>query len=160
MYYIGKIIKPHGLKGSVKILPETDFNRFTKGKNIYYLNNNNEKVFLTIENVKKQTPNLIVSFSQFNKLEEVENLKNILLYTDEKPQLKSYEFTLKDLIGLDVYTDKNIYIGKVNTVLFLPKHEVFEIITKDKKVLIPNVSEFIHKIEKDKIIIKPISGML
>lgn len=157
MYYVGKIFNTHGLKGEVKIVNESDFDRFQKNKVLY----TDDDLTLVIESVRNQNKNLIVKFYDYNDLNDAELLKGKKLYTDEKPTLEDNEFVVADLYGKDCYTTNNIYIGKVKNVLMLPNQYVLEIKQVSKVIkMVPFVSEFIKEVTDEKIVIEPIEGLL
>ena len=65
----GKILKTFGLKGEVKVLNSSDFNRFVKNKELYYLENGVYKE-LKIKEVKDGS-SLIVSFYGYDDINKV-----------------------------------------------------------------------------------------
>lgn len=158
MYYIGKIIKPHGLKGEVKVFEDTDFPRFNKGKKIF-INIDDKMVNLTIEQVKDQGKNLIIKFREFSKIEEVENLRGFELFTDEKPILDENEWEYQALIGLEVYTDDGQYVGIIKDILLALQQTLVIYNKAGKRILVPFVKEFVLSVDKF-VTIKPIEGLL
>lgn len=158
MYYIGKIIKPHGLKGEVKVFEDTDFPRFMKNKKVFILIDN-KPVNLTIETVKDTGKNLIIKFKEFSKIEEVENLRGFELYTNEKPSLDIDEWEYQSLIGLKVYTDENQYVGIIKDILLSVQQTLVIYNEDEKRILVPFVKEFILSVD-DIVTIKPIEGLL
>lgn len=157
MYYIGRIKKTHGLKGELKVLNESDFDRFVEGKIVYTENN----IELKIKSVRKQNEILLVTFLNYDTIEKSSNLQGLELFTNEKPQLDEGEYLMEDIIGLKCYTDEMVYIGEVIDLNFLPSQVILEIKGDIKnKILIPFIDEFIVSVDNEKIIIKPIEGLL
>lgn len=98
----GKILKTHGLKGEVKVLNSSDFNRFAKGKIVYYLEDDNY-IELKIKEVKDANP-LIVSFVGLDDINLVEKLVGKDIYAKrEKDDLAANEYYYSDLIGKPVF---------------------------------------------------------
>jgi len=161
MYEIGLITTTHGIKGEVKVRNLSDFERFNKGDLVYIIYNK-EKINLEIENVRSQAKNLIVKFKEFNNINEVINYKGLIIYSNERAELLENEFYYEDLYDLKVYDNLNNYLGTVNEVMELPHGEVLVVINKEsnKRHLIPFVDEFIVSVDDEKIIIKPIEGLL
>lgn len=159
MYQIGKIVKTHGIKGEVKIQSMSDFDRFVPKKTIYYYEKG-EKIYLKIATVRKQQQLFLVKFDGFNSLNDVEALKGLDLYTDERPTLEEDEYLKEDLVGLEVYSTNGEYIGKVIDLMFLPSQETLVIKGETKKkILIPFLKEFVIEIT-DKIVIQVIEGLI
>lgn len=161
MYEIGLITTTHGIKGEVKVRNLSDFERFVEGEKVYIIYNK-ERIDLQIDKVRNQAKNLIVKFKEFNNINEVINFKGLIIYSDERKELDGNEFYYEDLYDLKVYDDKNNYLGIVDNVLELPHGEVLVVINKEhnKRHLIPFVDQFIVSVDDEKIIIKPIEGLL
>ena len=115
----GKILKTFGLKGEVKVLNSSDFNRFVKNKELYYLENGIYKE-LKIKEVKDGS-SLIVSFYGYDDINKVLPLIGYDLYAKrEKEDLKDNEYYYSDLIGKDVYNEDGVLRAKVKDVRELP----------------------------------------
>src|SRR5690554_847187 len=161
MYEIGLITTTHGIKGEVKVRNLSDFERFKEGNHVFIIYNK-EQINLQIERVKSQAKNLIVKFSEFNNINEVINYKGLIIYSNERADLLENEFYYEDLYNLKVYDDKNTYLGLINDVMELPHGEVIVVVNDDTNArhLIPFVDEFIVSVDDEKVIIKPIEGLL
>jgi 16S rRNA processing protein RimM len=159
MYRVGKIVNTHGIKGEVKVMSTSDFDRFKKGNTLYYYNKK-EKVNLKIKSVRMQNEIFLIKFEGFNSLTEVENLKGLELFTSDRPELEEDEYIKEDLIGLSVYSTEGELIGKVIDLRFLPSQELLVVKGEGKKeILIPLIAEFVVSIN-DKIIVKVIEGLI
>lgn len=162
MIKIGKIVNTHGIKGEVKIINLSDFNRFVKDKEIYVLYKN-EKMVFKIENVRKSKTTLIVKFYDFNNINEVLMYKGLDLYSDEslKNELEEDEYHYDDLIDKKIYDTNGNLLGVTTSVLEVPQGHLLEVLTNEnKKALVPFRSVFIKEILEDKIILDPIEGLL
>ncbi len=159
MYRVGKIVNTHGIKGEVKVMSTSDFDRFKKGNTLYYYNKK-EKVNLKIKSVRMQNEIFLIKFEGFNSLTEVEDLKGLELFTSDRPELEEDEYIKEDLIGLSVYSTEGELIGKVIDLRFLPSQELLVVKGEGKKeILIPLIAEFVVSIN-DKIIVKVIEGLI
>lgn len=161
MYEIGLITTTHGIKGEVKVRNLSDFDRFKEGDLVYIIYNK-EQVNLEIEKVRNQTKNLIVKFKEFNNINEVINYKGLTIYSNERAELLENEFYYEDLYDLKVYDNEDAYLGLVSDVMELPHGEVIVVVNEKTKSrhLIPFEEEFIVSVDDEKIIIKPIEGLL
>lgn len=157
LYSIGKIVTTHGIKGEVKVLPDTDFDRFIKGATVYV----NGKP-LIIKSVRTQNEYFLVSFEGYPTLTEVEVLRGFEVFTAEEPtELGENEYHLPQLIGLNVYAMDNTLIGTVDNLVEVPQGHLLRVLTNEnKKVLIPFVKEFIKTVSDDGIWIDVIEGLL
>lgn len=155
----GKILKTFGLKGEVKVLNSSDFNRFVKNKELYYLENGIYKE-LKIKEVKDGS-SLIVSFYGYDDINKVLPLIGYDLYTKrEKEDLKDNEYYYSDLIGKDVYNEDGVLRAKVKDVRELPQGKYLLCVKDGKNKLIPFNEHFIKDVLDDRIIIIEIEGLL
>jgi 16S rRNA processing protein RimM len=162
MYHIGKITNTHGIKGEVKIYNLSDFNRFFIGAEVYTLHQGIKKTFV-VERVRPQANLLIVKFKGFDNINDILIYKGLDLYSDQsiENELEEDDYHYTSLIDQDVYLEDMTKIGTVNSLIEVPQGHLLEIIKIDgKKVLIPFLKVFVKSVEKDKIIITPIEGML
>ena len=160
MYQIGKITNTHGIKGEVKIFNLSDFNRFFVGNEVYAMVNNNKKTFV-IERVRSQANLFIVKFEGYDSINDILPYKGLFLYSDVKPELEEDDFHYEDLLDKKVFTEDGVYIGRVSSLIPVPQGHIMQIEKTDgKKALVPFINEFVIDISGEKIIIRPIEGLL
>lgn len=158
-YKIGIIKNTHGLKGAVLVGAMTNFDRFLVNKTIYFYENN-KKINLKIKSVSKTKKGLVVSFFKYDDINSVASFKGKELYTDEKPELAKDEFHEVDILNKEVYNQNNKYVGKVIDVLDVPQGHILRIQTDKKEALVPFNEYFIISVNKEKIVINEIEGLL
>ncbi len=155
MICIGKMTNTHGIKGEIRILSNFKYKMevFKKDNYIYI---NGEKLKVKTHRVHKNYD--MLTLEGYNDINEVLKFKGEKVYIDEN----DYNFSgvlNEDLIGLDVYSNNEI-IGKVLRVEENAGRELLVIKKEDKEYLIPYVDEFVKRIEKDKIEINLIKGLI
>ena len=81
---VGRVARPHGLKGQVVVKPETDFveQRFAKGATVWTRSNAGEER-LTVSSLRLQNGRPIVGFVGFDRIEDVERLAGLELRVPE-----------------------------------------------------------------------------
>jgi 16S rRNA processing protein RimM len=165
-FRIGSIARCIGLKGEVAINPDTfDIRRFLALKSVYVGHTDEITDLLTVENVRIYKERPIVKFVSIDSRDDAEKIVGRIVYVDETERIELPEghLFIHEIIGMDVYTVGNEYVGSVIDVLSLPAHNVYVISSDGKKeVMIPAVDEFIDSIdaEHNSIRIKPIEGLL
>jgi len=160
MYQIGKITNTHGIRGEVKIYNLSDFNRFFVGNSIYVMIKGQKKTF-EIERVRPQGTLFIVKFKGYDNINDILPYKGEYVYTDQKPELEEDDYHYDDLLHKNVYNEQHVLLGKVISLIPVPQGHLLEVEKLDgKKSLIPFVDEFVKDILEDKIIIRPIEGLL
>ncbi len=106
---IGYVIKPHGLKGEMKIFITTDNidQRFKKGAKVYI--NDNEYTVSKLSNINSNQGNLLLKeFNDINQLEPI--LKKDIYALKLEDDSIVY---LEDIIGFDLVDTSNNVISKV-----------------------------------------------
>lgn len=157
---VGKITSSHGIKGEVKIYPLTDFpSRFKKGNKVYIDNKE-----MTIERSRLQKKIYIVKFEGFDDINEILGFKDkyIEITREQLTTLKKGEYYVFDIIGCEVYDDKENYIGTVKSVFATGNNDVYVVKNNTKEHLIPAIKQVVSAIDVEgkKIIITPIEGLL
>jgi len=161
---IGQIVNVRGLKGEVKVNSYSeDPNRFEKIETIIIKLKGKTKEY-TIEKVSYTKNQVILKLKNIDTIDEAEKLRNSIILIDRNSleELPEDVYYIADLIGLDVYTDKNEYLGKVDDIFNTKSNDVY--VVKDdqgKSKLLPGIDEVIKEInlEKSKIIVHLIEGL-
>lgn len=160
---IGKITRPHGLNGEVKVFPLTEDPKRFEVVGTVYLDEALTKP-LKIKSVKYQAKVVILKFEGISRIEEVEKYKNQPLYIDinaPKSPLEEDEYYTQDLIGLSVVDEALGFVGTVKDIIGYKAHDVMEIEEGDQTWFLPFVEAFIVDVdmEESKIFVKLIEGM-
>jgi 16S rRNA processing protein RimM len=163
---IGRVNKPHGIHGAVRVMPMTDDpRRFDRLERVFWGDEDAPVEELAIERVQYAGKFVLVKFKDISSCEGAERFRNGYLQVprDEALALPEGEHYYFELMGLKVYTDQDLYIGTVVDVQSFPANDVF-IIHDDngKEFLIPDVPAFIRAIDlkANKLVITPIDGLL
>ena len=162
---VGQIVNTFGIKGQVIVKPFTDdIKRFDKLKEVY-VDKKNELRLFQIEKVNYSKNMVILKFKGIETPEEAEKLRNSYLKIDRKDAEKLPEGTyyIADLIGLDVYTDENKLLGKVDYIYNAGSSDIY--IVKDeqgKEILLPAIKDVLKQVdlENEKIIVHIIEGLI
>ncbi len=166
---IGEIVAAQGIKGEVKIHPDSDFpERFTKsGKR--YLRPSDGGDLREIELLKgRRVPGknfYIITLAGIDDRNAAEALRGCELLIDsaDMPQLSQDEYHVLQLLDLDVYNQKNgENLGKVVDIIWAG-HDVLEVKrSQGKNYLIPFVWEIVPVVDllNKRIEINPPKGLL
>ena len=153
--YIGNIVNTHGIKGEVRILSNFKYkdNIFKKNFKIYIGNKKEEQIINTYR-VHKMFD--MITLKGFNSINDVLKFKGMKVYIN-KEDLNIDGYFDEEIIGLSAYVDSK-YIGKVTEIMKNINYDILVIKDNQIKNLVPNLPEFIEKIdlENNKIMIKNI----
>lgn len=148
MIAIGKIIKPHGIQGMLKIKSDTDFKaeRFKVGSVLMLTGVKPQKV--TVKSYAFQPNMELISFQEITDRTMAEKIVGSIIEVDESVQtpLPEDDFYFNDLEGLSVMKDGHL-IGKVIDVLDYPQSAMLRVELKDKTVLIPFLKAFVESVD-------------
>jgi len=148
---IGKIVNTQGLRGDVRIYPDTDYVERFEELEYVYVEGISEKFI--IEKVRYKKNLAIVKFKGFDHINDVEKYKNKIVYT-ERVELEEGRFYVEDLLGLKIVDETRGEIGVLKDVLQNPAHDLYLIRTAaGEDVLIPVVDEFVKDINMEEGII-------
>ena len=147
---LGQIVNVKGLKGEVKVNSFTDDNtKFERIPKVFLKRKESLKEY-EIENVGYSKNQVIIKFKNVNTVEEAETLRNSYIVVDREifGELPEGVYYIADLIGLDVYTESNEYLGKVDDIFSTGSNDVY--VVKDelgKQKLLPGIDEVIKQID-------------
>ena len=162
---IGQIVNSYGLKGQMKIVPFTDdITRYSDLKTIYIEINKQLKEY-KIEQVKYHKNNVLIKLEGIDDINDTEQFKNCFVKVDRKNAVKLPEDTyfIVDLIGLEVFTEENVLLGKIVDVFPTGSNDVY--VVKDelgKQILLPAIGEVIKNVDipNKKMIVNLIKGLV
>lgn len=147
MIAIGKISRPHGVDGVVRVIPLTDTpGRFSTLTEIVVEKRDRSFVTLTIESSREVQKGLLLKFEGIGSVEQAEDLRSAYLLVSRcsVPALPRDTFYVFDLIGFRVETPDGKPIGALKDVLRLPANDVYVVGLGEREVLIPAVGDFVR----------------
>lgn len=167
---VGHIFRPHGVQGELKVKPETDDPyRFEAMEAVHVGTYADQTTPYAIESIRYQESKrgltVILKLAGIDSRDAAETIKKKFVFVPEEelPPLEDGEFFIHDLIGLDVVTEDDAFIGTVANVLQMPAHDVY-VVRRDgaSEAMIPAVANFIVDIdlEGERIVVRPIEGLL
>jgi len=164
MVPFGEILKPHGIKGELKVLFYNESSSLLKNNQIVFLSNLDNEIFkYKIETLFYSFRKNRIKFFDINTIEEANQLRGYTLNVlrSDLPKLSKNEYYLNDLVGYRVMDSTSKVYGNVNSVLTLPANNVLNIINGDKEYLIPLIQDVVVDVDQDKeiIIIDPLEGL-
>lgn len=162
---IGKVVSTQGNRGEVNVLPLTgSIDRF-KNLNNVFLRNKNSQAILNIEKIRIKKDTVILKLKDIENIQEAKMIVGSFLEVERKNAIKLPKDTyfIFEIIGLEVYTENNIFLGKVENVISTGSNDVYIVKGKNKKELfIPAISEVVKNVnlEKKRITINMVDGLI
>ena len=119
MILVGRIARPHGIRGQVVINPETDFaeERFAEGATLWTRSARGSER-LTVRSTRMQNGRPVVAFEGFERIEDVERLAGLELRVPEEAlqPLDAGAYYQHQLVGCVVETTAGGRVGEVTRV--------------------------------------------
>lgn len=167
---VGRVYRPHGVRGELKVAPETDDPaRFMALSMLHIGRDVRHTASHAVEGVRfqetKRGVTAILKLEGIDSRDAAERVAKQLVFAaeDDLPPLDDDEVFVHDLIGLDVFTEAGDAIGTVANVLALPAHDTYVVRRPGKPdAMIPDVDDFIVALNLDdeRLVIRPIEGLL
>jgi 16S rRNA processing protein RimM len=146
---VGKLRRPHGLKGEILMDILTDFpERLVEGVLLYV---GAERLPLRVRGNRPSDKNMLISFYGYDSPEAVGVLRNQIAYVlaSDRPPLPEGEYYHHELLGLRVITDEGQLLGLVTGILDTGgANDVFQVSSQSgQELLLPDIEEVVLKID-------------
>lgn len=164
-FEIGQIVNHFGIKGMVKVNPFTDdISQFEKLKSILLVKDGKLSE-VEIEETKYSKNQVLLKLKGIDTVEEAEKYRGCYLKIarSNSKKLPKDTYFIADLLGLTVYTDENILLGKVDDIYNSGANDIYVIKSEDgKQILLPGTKEVIKQIdlEQERITVHIIKGLI
>ncbi|GGH74901.1 16S rRNA processing protein RimM [Pullulanibacillus pueri] len=167
-FNVGKIVNTHGIRGEVRVISRTDFpeERYAEGSMLYVgEDRNSDKKQLVVESHRKHKQFDLLKFNGLDGMNEVLPLKGQTLYVteDELTELSENEFYYHEIVGCEVYSEDNVYLGKVKEILSPGANDVWVVDRKGKKdLLLPYIEDVVKNVnvEEKRITVHLLEGLI
>lgn len=169
-YLVGKIVNTQALRGEVRVMATTDFpdERFKIGATLAIFNDDKLVETVEVDGHRLHKNFNLLHFKGKDNINDVEKFKGFDLKVAgterEADELDENEFYYDDIIGLEVYTTDETYLGKVREITSLPSNDVWAIQrpNKGKDILIPYIEDIVLEIDLDdnRVVIDPMEGLI
>lgn len=146
---VGKIVKAHGVRGGLKILPYGESLAFKqRGDLLFIKKDENPPGKFTIRRIQPAGRCWIISTEEIRSRKEAEKLIGFEVYLPEEllPPREDGEFYYYQLIGLEVRTTEGEKVGIVDGIFETPAHDVYVVKNGRSEILIPAVEEIVLEV--------------
>lgn len=147
-FRIGRILRPHGVHGALKLLPLTDDVRRFYALSDAYLEQGSSYLPIKASNISVQPDAVFLQLSCCTTREEAEHLRNCFVCVDRAHAVKlpKGRYFVQDLIGCAVFdSDGNAY-GELTDVLETGANDVY-VIQSVKTLMIPALKKLLLEVD-------------
>ena len=165
MVLVGRIARPHGIRGHVIVTPDTDFveDQFQTGATFWTRSDRGNEV-LTVNSARLQNGRPVIGFEGFEKIEAVERLAGLELRVPEDSllPLDAGAYYVHDLVGCAVETISGEPVGEVKRVEGGAGASVLSVEGRRGEVLVPLAADICVEVDIGgrRIRINPPEGLL
>ena len=151
---IGKVLSTHGIDGWIAIesysYPREKINTYNT-----HLIIDEQQVSITIKDLKIMPKKIIIKLEGYDHISDSEKIlgEKIYIKTSDLKTLEDGEYYWHDLEGLDVYTTKEHYLGKVDFIFNNGSNDIMAIKSNNDHIYIAFIKKNIVVIPNEKIII-------
>ena len=161
---LGKITKPHGIRGEVKMYPYSGQpENFLNYRKIYVDSGvDDARIPYTVERARVQGNTVILKMAGCEDRNLAEALVNreVWLEYGDLPELSDDEYYWADLDGKLVCTDDGVELGRVTGILDTGAHGILSVTGKGNEYLIPIRKEFVVRIDDHEVVLRLPPGLL
>lgn len=150
-FTVGKIHRPHGLRGDVSVQVLTDrMDRFQVGNRLWSLKDKVPYPFV-IQAVRKSTRGLIIKFEGIETRDDAETLTgaDIAVSLENRGVSESGTHYVSDLIGCRVISNDGRELGHIAEIIPQEHHDLYLVNGQYGEFMIPVVREFIQEVDID-----------
>lgn len=161
---IGIVVGSHGLQGTLKVEPRTDFpERFEVLKSCFLCRGDEELHIVKIKRCKFAPRGILLTLEGTKTREEADRLRGatIEIPLSERWTLPENCFYISDLIGCHAFDEAGTMIGEIEQVI-RGSQDILSITTSKGEILVPFVNEWVGETDvlDRKIVIKRASELI
>jgi 16S rRNA processing protein RimM len=147
---IGKVVRAHGLKGHLKVIPYGEtFSSLCAGEMVTACLQDGSSLSLTIKEVRPHQKAFLLLSREIESVEEARALVGAEFSVPESrlPLTAPDEFYWYQLIGLKVVNIDGEQLGTLQEILETGSNDVYVVRQGDKESLIPAIEEVVLKVD-------------
>ncbi len=163
---VGKIVRTHGVRGVVKVLPYGESMALQgAGVEVFLAGSLNETPApLTIISSKSQGRMLLVHFDGVTNMDEAQEIVGLQVFLpeDRLPPTQEDEYYHYQLIGLQVVTERGDSLGVLRGIIETGGNDVYSIDRDGREFLVPAVEGVILEVDLqlNRMVIEPPEGLI
>jgi 16S rRNA processing protein RimM len=146
---LGRILRPHGVRGEVVVEVLTDFPERLAGLERVHLGDAQQATPATVRSCRSNGETVLMAFREYPDRTAVEALRDQLVQVPlaEAAPLPADTYYPHQLVGLDVETTAGDDLGRLSDVLFTSANDVYVVTGPRGQVLLPAIRQVIKEID-------------
>lgn len=147
---IGKVVKAHGLKGHLKVLPYGEtFSTLSAEEKITANLPDGTSLTLTVAEISPHQKTFLLISREIGTVEEAHRLVGAELCVPESrlPPTDSGEFYWYQLIGLEVVNTEGQKLGTLEEIIETGSNDVYVVRRGREEILVPAIEEVVRDVD-------------
>ncbi len=162
---IGKVVKPFGVKGEMKIEPMTDFpERFRKVRRVYLVSPAGKEIACETQSVRYADDVPFLLLKGYDSPEKAKELNGWFVKVSEEETVPLPEGTYYwfEVIGMDVFSESGEKLGKIVDIFQTGSNDVYVMKQGRKETYLPATKEVVKQVDRaaKRIIIHVVDGLM
>ncbi|MEJ2023997.1 MAG: ribosome maturation factor RimM [Deltaproteobacteria bacterium] len=162
---VGKILRPHGLHGELKIAAYARANAtFLDARTVFLRDRLGILKKFAVGSSRPFKSGFIVELDGLSSLTDAERYRDgdILVEKDALPRKQEDEYFWYELMGLEVFLESGEFLGPITDIIATGSNDVYVVKRGEHEFLIPGTHEIIKGSDLDlgKMVIHPVEGLL
>ncbi|HBB16712.1 MAG TPA: 16S rRNA processing protein RimM [Syntrophus sp. (in: bacteria)] len=161
---IGRIIRPHGLEGRLKVLSYLESQDVLDGLAELFIGRNaQDATVFPLHSVQKGREFFILKLRGIEDKDTASNMvgSSVWMPSEQMKELPDGEYYWHEIIGLDVVTEEGLPLGRIESVFPTGSNDVFVCRGSEKEILLPAIGDCILKIDRDRgiMVVRLLKGL-
>lgn len=161
---LGKVMRPHGLGGLLKIQSYARSERsFLDAKTVGLTPVSGGMQTYDILSLTPHKKAYLMKLADVTSIDQAEALRGAEIHVAPDGLIREEgEYFWYELLGLKVFLDSGAYLGHISQIIPTGRHDIYRITEADKEFFIPATLEVVRDIdlEHKRMMVSPIPGLL
>ncbi|MGA2402945.1 MAG: ribosome maturation factor RimM [Syntrophobacteraceae bacterium] len=146
---VGKVVRTHGVRGALKVLPYGEtMGEMEAGEKLFLMEGGVQRQ-LTLISLRAQQRVWIAQFEEIENMDQARALtgKDVFVVKDRLPALPEGEYYHFQLIGLSVETIEGELLGTLSAIFQTAGNDIYAVKSGGKELLIPAIEDVIREVD-------------
>ena len=150
-FYVGRIVKTHGLKGEVTLRIDNEQFDEIEELNYFLLDVKDTLIPFFVEDIVYHSNKAFVLFQDLKTMEAASQLVGTSVYLplDLLPEKDGNDFYSHEVVGFTVFDEERGELGTVQEIIEYPTQSLIQIVIDGKEVLIPIHDDIIKDVDRE-----------
>jgi 16S rRNA processing protein RimM len=161
---IGRVIRPHGLRGELVVEVLTDFPERFDTIEAVYLGDSQQADVWQVAATRWHKDRILLTLHGCEDRMSAEGLRGLLVQIpiEEAMSLSEDEYYPHELLGLDVVTVEGEELGSLSDVIFTNANEVYVVVGPRGQILLPAIADVIDHVDLDsgQMVVRLMEGLV